>query len=168
MAPQPLNKTQRYISPEVTRVYQVAEVADLANPTRQELDAGTSVDLSDEIAAMTGWEVSADRVAVPDLGTRKTGRISGRVNPGDAQITYYASQDTDDVRQVQKRGDRFYIYILDGGDVTGQLARGFEVEVSAVTPTVDVAGTEGARVVVDYSINDWAEEVIIPATNGGG
>jgi len=157
----PLTATERYISPEVTKVYWVESIADITSPARAELDAGT--DLTNEIASMTGWEVAADRVAVPDLGTRFTGRISGRVNPGDAQITFYASQDTEDVRDVLARGDKGFIYIADGGDVPTQKARVFAVEVSAVTPTVDVAGTEAARVVVDFSITAVAEQVEIPA-----
>ncbi|WFE45303.1 hypothetical protein [Verrucosispora sp. WMMD1129] len=162
MAPQPLPTTQRYINPEVTTVYLVPEIADLDAPERSELDDAESVDLTPEIAAMTGWEVSTDRVAVPDLATRKTGRISGRINPGDASITFYASDDTEDVRTVIQRGDRTNIVILDGGDVDGQSMRVFAVEVSAVTPTVDVAGSEAARVMVDFAINDWAESAVVP------
>jgi len=157
----PLTATERYISPEVTKVYWVETIADITSPQRAELDAGT--DLTNEIASMTGWEVAADRVAVPDLGTRFTGRISGRVNPGDAQITFYASQDTADVRDVLARGDKGFVYIADGGDVPTQKARVFAVEVSAVTPTVDVAGTEAARIMVDFSITAVAEQVEIPA-----
>lgn len=162
MAPQKLAATNRYISPEVTKVYLVQTVATLAEPTREELDDVTSYDLSDEIAAMTGWEIAADRVAVPDLGTKKTGRITGRINPGDGQISFYADQETGDIRDVLTRGDLRYIYILDGGDVPGQKGRGFDVEVSSITPTVGVAGTEGERIMVDFSIRDWAEEVTIP------
>jgi len=163
MAPAPLNTTERYINPEVTVTYWVTAIVDMAAPTRDELDAGTSVDLTGEIAAMSGWEVSADRVTVPDLGSKKTGRITGRINPGDGQIVFYASSDTEDVRDVKQRGDTGFIVILDGGDVEGQKGRVFAVEVSSLTPTVDVGGTEGARIMVDYSINDWAEEITIPA-----
>lgn len=163
MPPAALPATERYISPEVAVVYWVLTVANLNAPDRAELEAVTSVDLTAEVAAMQGWEISADRVAVPDLGTRKTGRISGRVNPGDAQITFYASQDTDDVRSVIQRGDHGVVFIADGGDVAGQSCRLFAVEVSAVTPTVDVAGTEGARVMIDFSISDWSENAVIPA-----
>nr|MDT0660866.1 hypothetical protein [Micromonospora sp. DSM 115978] len=162
MAPQPLPATTRYISPEVTATYSVPTIAVLGEPTREELDHATAVDLTPEIAAMTGWEISGDRVAVPDLGTRKTGRISGRINPGDAQISFYASQDTADVRTVIQRGDRTNIVILDGGDVPGQSMRVFAVEVTAVTPTVGVAGTEGERVIIDFAISDWSENAVVP------
>lgn len=156
-----LNPTDRYIAPEVTKVYLVPAIAVLTAPTRVELDAGT--DLTKEIAGMTGWEIAADRVNTPDLGTKFTGRITGRVNPGDSQITFYASQDTADVRDVLARGDKTFIWIADGGDVQGQKARVFSVEVSAVTPTTDVAGTEASRIMVDFSIRAVAEETTIPA-----
>lgn len=157
----PITATDRFINPEVTQVYFLATVADIeAGPLRSELDAGD--DLTDEIAAMTGWEITADRVAVPDLGSRFTGRISGRVNPGDAQIVFYADQQTTDIRDVLARGDTGYIFIADGGDVAGQKARLFEVDVSAVTPTTDVAGTEGARIMVDFSTKRVNEAVSIP------
>lgn len=165
MAPAPLSETTRFINPEVTVVYWLVAATTLATPTRAELDAVTASDLTGEIAAMDGWTIASDRVAVPDLGTKFTGRIGGRTNPGDAQITFYASEDTVDVRDVLTRGDRGFVYILDGGDVEGQKARGFEVEVSSVSPTVDVAGTEAARIMVDFSINRVAEEVAIPATS---
>lgn len=156
-----INATNRYINPEVTVVYFMDTVADLsAGPTRSELDAGQ--DFTAEIAAMTGWEIAADRVAVPDLGTKFTGRISGRVNPGDSQIVFYASADTDDIRQVLTRGDQGFVFIADGGDVVGQKARLFAVDVNAVSPTTAVEGTEAARVMVDFAITDVNEDVDIP------
>lgn len=161
MAPSPLSETTRYIAPEVTKTYWLPTIADTASPTRVEIDAGT--DLTAEVAAADGWQVGADRVAVPDLGTKFTGRISGRVNPGDAQMTFYASQDTADIRDLLARGDSGYIYIADGGDVAGQKARVFSVDVSAVTPTLDVAGTEASRVMVDFSVKAVVEETTIPA-----
>jgi len=161
MPPAKLNKTRRFINPEVTKTYWIETFADINAPQRAEIDAG--VDLTDEIAGMTGFEVRADRVPTPDLGSKKTGRITGRVNPGDAQITFYGDRGTQDIRDVLSRGDRGHIMILDGGDIAGQKARVFAVEVSAITPTTDVAGTESARIMVDFSIEDWAEEVTIPA-----
>jgi hypothetical protein len=157
----PIAETNRYIGPEVTVVYFLDTVADLdGGPTRSELDLGQ--DLTHEIAAMTGWEITSDRVAVPDLGSRFTARISGRTNPGDSQIVFYADQATDDIRSVLARGDQGYVYIADGGDVAGQKARLFAVDVSAVTPTTDVGGTEAARVMVDFAITGVNESVTIP------
>lgn len=160
MAPTPLNTTNRYIPPEVTAVYWVPTIADINNPTRLEIDAGT--DLTAEVGGMTGWEVSAERVPTPDLGSKFTGRIGGRVNPGDAQISFYASEDTMDIRDLLARGDVGYVYIADGGDVAGQKARVFQVDVSAVTPTIEVAGSTPAMVNVDFSTRRAAEETTIP------
>lgn len=157
----PLPATSRYIQPEVTVVVFMDTVADIDAITRTEIDAGT--DFSGEIAGGSGWEISADRVAVPDLGNRFTGRISGRVNPGDAQLVLYADETTADVRDVLARGDQGYVYIAWGGDVPTQKASVFEVDVSAVSQPLDVAGTEGARINVDFGINRVAENIEIPA-----
>ncbi|MFO7164907.1 MAG: hypothetical protein DIU75_016380 [Mycolicibacterium hassiacum] len=158
--PNPLTPTDRYISPGTEKTYWIPEIADINDPQRAEIEAGT--DLSAEIASKTGWEVRADRVPVPDEGSKFTGRITGRVNPGDAQITFYASRDTQDIRTLLHRGDKGYIFIADGGDVPGQIARVFAVEVAAVTPTTNSEGSEAKRIIVDFAITDVAEEVIIP------
>lgn len=155
-------ETIRYINPEVTVVVFMDTVADLdAGPTRTELDAGQ--DYTGEIAGMSGWEASADRVAVPDLKRKFVSRIAGRVNPGDSQIVFYASQDTNDIRQIHARGDKGFVWIADGGDVPTQKSRLFAVDISSVSPTTDVGGTEGARVMVDYAITGVNEDVDVPA-----
>lgn len=159
--PAPLSKTKRYTAPGITKTYFLPAVAILTAPSRAEMEAGS--DHTKEIADMTGWEVKADRIAAPDLGSKLTGKTNGRVNVGDAQISYYASEDTQDVRQVLQRDDVGFIMILDGGDVEGQLARVFAVQVAAVTPSISVAGSENSRIMVDFSINDVAEQVTIPA-----
>lgn len=166
--PQPLPKTKRYINPEATTVYLIKEVEDLDAITREEIDAATSIDLTGEIESMTGWEISTDRVSVPDLGSKKTGKIAGRVNPGDAQITFYGDESTVDVRDAIERGDRCVIVILDGGDVPGRKMRPFETSVSGVTPTTDVKGADPVRVVIDFAIEDWAEGAEVPAVVTGG
>lgn len=159
----PLNRTDRYIAPGVTKTYMLPVVATLGLVTRVEINQAGSWDLTGEIAAATGWEIKSNRVPTPDMGTPFTGRADGRTEPGDAQITFYASRDTNDVRQILQRGDRHVIYIADGGDVPGQLARAFRVSISAVTPTYDVGGTEATRIMVDYSISQVEERLIIPA-----
>ena len=159
--PSPLAPTKRYVAPEVTKTYWAANVADINTGVRNEMEAG--VDLTGEIAAMAGWEISADRVPTPDLASKRTGRITGRINPGDASITFHASETTADIRDVLERGDRGYIFILDGGDVPNRKMRVFKVEVAAITPNIDVAASENSRIVVAFSIEDWAEKVANPA-----
>lgn len=161
MAPTPLNPTDRYIHPETIKCYWVAAIANTSAPSRAELNAGT--DLTAEVADAAGWEVSAERQAVPDAGTQFTARISGRINPGDSQITFWADKQTNDIRDLLSRGDVGHIVWLWGGDVAGQKMDVFPVEVSAIGKPVQIGG-EPARIMVDFSVRKLpAEDVTIPA-----
>ncbi len=159
--PTALTPTQRYTAPEITKCYLVPAIANIASPTRPELEAGQNA--TKEIAGQSGWEISADRVPAPDLGSKRTGRVTGRLNPGDASITFHASQTTVDVRRTLLRGTKWYVVWLDGGDVAGQWGRVFYCEVASNTPTTNVEGSENARIVVNFSILDWSESFTIPA-----
>lgn len=161
MATPAITVTDRYIHPETLKIYWLPAVANVNAVTRAEMNAGS--DLTAEVADATGWEVSADRVAVPDAGSKFTARISGRVNPGDAQITLWADKQTTDIRDLLSRGDSGYILMLYGGDVAGQKMDVFPVEVSAVSKPVQLGG-EAARIMVDFSIRRVpGEDVAIPA-----
>lgn len=159
--PTPLTATQRYIAPGTTKYYWATSVADITAGVRAEMEAGT--DLTKEVAAAENWTVAANRVPTPDLGDKFTGRIGGRVDPGDASITFHASKTTADVRTLLHRDDTGYIYILHGGDVEGQTMDVFKVEVSSVSKPTNVDGGENARVMVSFSIIAYAENVTIPA-----
>jgi len=156
-----LTATQRYIAPGTTKYYYATSCADITAPLRAEMEAGT--DLTKEVAAADGWSVAADRVATPDLGSKFTGRIGGRVNPGDASINFHASKTTADVRTLLHRDDTGYVFVLHGGDVPGQTMDVYKVDVSSVSKPTNVDGGENARVMVSFSINDVAENVTIPA-----
>src|SRR5690554_4879036 len=98
MAATPLNPTTRYIPPGVRQYYFVPTIADKNAPTRTELDAGT--DLTGEIAEVSGFQATSESVDTPDLLSRFTSRVPGRITADDSSITFYASQDSDDVRTL--------------------------------------------------------------------
>jgi hypothetical protein len=136
-------------------------VSYLTAVTRSELNAG--LDLSNEIAEMPNWGVSANRVPVPDLGKKFVSKISGRIETGDAQIVFYASSSTVDVRAVLARGHVGYIVILHGGDVAGRKMDVFPYEVAAVSKPIDVTGGP-ALITLDFSLTRIpAEDLAIPA-----
>ncbi len=154
--------SDRYIHPEVAKVYWLPACANVNAPTRPEMNAGT--DVTKEIADAQGWDVAAERQPVPDAGSRFTARISGRINPGDSQITFWADQQTTgDIRVLLSRGLQGFIMIMGGGDVPGQKADVYPVEVSAISKPLNIGG-EPARIVVDFSIRKLpGEDVTIPA-----
>lgn len=158
----PLVATDRYIHPEIAKTYWLPACANVNAPSRAEMNAGT--DLTREIADAAGWEVSAERQPVPDLGSKFTARISGRINPGDSQLSFWADQQTTgDIRALLTRGLQGFIMIMLGGDVAGQKADVYPVEVSAISKPLQVGG-EPARIMVDFSIRRLpGEDVTIPA-----
>lgn len=160
MAPPALNPSDRYIHPETAKVYLIDAVANILTPLRGEIDAG--IDITGEIAEMTGWEVPANLQPVPDLGKKLTGRIGGRIEPADSSIMFYADRGTADIRDVVARGDQTHVMILHGGDVAGQKSDLFKVEVASVSKPINVAG-DPARIPVMFAINNVAEDVAIPA-----
>lgn len=162
MVATPLAVTDRYVAPETTRTYLVDSIASIDAPTRLELDAGT--DLTAEIATATGWATAAANVAVPDGGTLFTSNIPGRITPEDASIAFYASKDTNDIRDVIARGDETHIVILHGGDVAGQKMDVWPVRVRSVSKPIDYAASGAAMVNVQFSnTREPAEDVAIPA-----
>lgn len=162
MVATPLGATDRYVAPETTKTYLVDSIASLSAPTRQELDAGT--DLTAEIATATGWATAAANVPVPDGGSLFTSNIPGRVNPEDATIAFYASADTNDIRDVLARGDETHIVFLHGGDVAGQKMDVWPVRVRSVSKPIDYAASGAAMVNVQFSnTREPAEDVEIPA-----
>lgn len=161
--PEPVNTALRYIHPETAVVYWVPEIEDVNAPTRLELEHEDAVDLTREIADAPGWGVSANRVAVPDLGFRFTSRISGRIDPEDSQMVFYASEDTEDIRDVLSRGDRGHVVIMHGGDVVGQKMDVYPVQVVSLSKPLNVAG-DPAQITVDFAVTGMpGEDVEIPA-----
>lgn len=156
MAATPLTTSTRYIHPAVAVVIWVDTIADIHAPTRVELDAGT--DLTGEIADAPGWGVSANRVPTPDLGTKFTSRIAGRIDPEDGQIVFYTSSDGEDIRTLLGLGDRGNLVICYAGDVEDHPASVFPVEVTALSEPLSVAG-DPAQLTIDFA------ETAEPATN---
>lgn len=156
-----LPKTNRYIMPGVSKVYYLPAVNDpVAGPTRQEITAGT--DLSAEIADIAGFSTTTNMVDTPDLGSRFTSQIPGRVSAETSSLTIYADRGGDDVSAVLPRDTEGYIYFMDGGDVPGDKADLFEVTVSSNSKTRSADGAV-VRVVTFAITTEPREGLVIPA-----
>lgn len=129
MAPPPLSPTIRYFPPGLRRVYWLLATSNYNAPTRPELNAG--VDISAEISAMSGWSVTSAAVDVPDMGTRFTSQIPGRLTSATNDITCYTSANSIDARSVFIRGQSGFICLLWEGDFSGQKMDVFPVTVMA-------------------------------------
>jgi hypothetical protein len=110
----------------------VAAIANKNAPTRAELNAG--VDLSAEIAAASGWALVANMVDMPDLGSRFTSQVGGRLTSGPNDLTMYLSANGVDARSLLPRGTTGFIVTLLEGDNTGGKMNVFPVVVTSQAP----------------------------------
>lgn len=161
MAAPAITASTRYFDPETTKVYFVATIASKAAPTRLELDAGT--DLSPEIADLSGWVISGEDVATPDLGTRFTSNIPGREAADDSSLTLYADDGGADARTIMPAGTNGFIVWLDGGDVTANKMDVYPVRVRSVGKMRNLQN-EAAKLQFQFSITSKpASNVAVPA-----
>jgi hypothetical protein len=159
MPPSPLSATTRYIPPGTRKIYWVTTMASYQSPTRAELNAG--IDLSAEIAEMSGFTTTSDTVETPDLSTRFTAKIPGRIKADDSSLSFYASSSSSDVRTVLPRDTAGYVVILWEGDITGQRCDVFpaKVTVSALDGNME----DPEKVNVSFAITRVpAANVVIP------
>lgn len=162
MAAPAASATSRYINPGTTKVYLVDTIANKNAPTRAELDDG--LDVSEQIASVSGWLVSGAAVETPDLASEFTSNIPGRTNAAESSIEYWADKTGQDLRDRSERNTNLFVVWMDGGDVAGYLMDIFPVRVLSQGKTRSVEGTDAARVPVQYSITSVpAENVEIPA-----
>ncbi|MGW4426433.1 phage tail tube protein [Streptosporangium sp. NPDC004631] len=161
MAATPIAAATRYINPETTKVLWLPAVANKNAPTRSEINAGT--DLSGDVADNSGWVVTSNQSDAPDMGSRFTGKVAGRITADDSSLSMYASKDSIDARALMPRDTSAYVMWMDGGDVPGRKGDVFPVTVSSVGKPRSV-GDEPARINFSYAITSApAENVTIPA-----
>lgn len=156
-----ITASTRYFDVGLTVVYYLPAVANTSAPTRAEMDAGTN--LSREIAEIDGWSVTSNTIETPDLSTKFVSQIGGRIEAADSSLTFYASSNSVDVRNLLPRDTTGFIMWLDAGDVPTQKADVYPITVRSVSKMRSV-GSEAARIKVDFAITRQpAENVTIPA-----
>lgn len=160
MGATPIAATTRYFAPEIVKILFVPTITSKSAPTREQLDGGK--DLTAEISAIDGWTVSSDMIDAPDYGSRFTSQTSGRLKADNSSLTFYASQDTDDIRAILTRDTTGFVVIMWGGDVEGQLCDVFPIIVSSVGKSLP--DNADADIQVMFAITSPpAEDVAIPA-----
>jgi hypothetical protein len=159
MPPSPLTPTVRYVPPGTRKVYWVTTIATYTSPSRGELNAG--IDLSNEIADITGFTVTSGTADTPDLSSRFVSQIPGQITAASSSLIFYASNTSSDVRTVLPRDTAGFVVILWEGDVTGQRCDVFPAKVTASAPDGNMQNPE--RINVTFSITKIpAVNVVIP------
>jgi hypothetical protein len=160
MAATPITTSDRYYVQGTSKVIWVASISNPASPTRSEINAGT--DLSDEIAATSGWEVTGNTEDTPALGSVFIGKVPSTTTADDSSLTFYADSTSTDVRSLLSRGSSGYIIWMDEGDVESYLMDVFPVRVTSATPQRDISSV--AQIMVNFAImREPSQNVAIPA-----
>lgn len=164
MAVTVIHPTARYIPEGTTKVYWSPGTGAFANynsPGTAELRATATLDLTKEISEMGDWSVTSDSVDAPDLGSRFTSQIPGKISVDGSTITLYADQQTNDIRKQIIRDQAGYITILSGGDVTAQTMDVFPVKVASVAKPTSLDNP--STVMITFTVTAIpAENVAIP------
>lgn len=154
--------SSHYINAGTTCVLWVPTIANISAPTRAELNAGT--DLARENSASEGWNIVSEQVPIPNMRSRFTGSIPGRLTADDSKLTMYASIDGVDARTLMPREGEGNIVWMDGGDVAGYLMDIFPVTIASHGKERSVEGSTAAIIDIMYSITEEpAVDIAIPA-----
>jgi hypothetical protein len=160
MAAPNITASTRYARFGVTRVVYAPACANIASPTRAEINAGT--DLSNEVSEISGFQVTSNFIDTPDLGTSFTAKVAGRTSADDSSITMYASVNSVDVRTLLPRGTTGFLMWFDEGDVAGRRFDIYPITVGSVPK--DRSIEEASRMSVNVAITRTpAENVVVPA-----
>jgi hypothetical protein len=160
MVATPIAASTRYIPPGTRAYYWVPTIANKAAPTRAELDAGT--DLTGEVAEVSGFQTTSESTDTPDLGSRFTSKIPGRITADDSSITLYASENSQDVRQLLPRDTAGFVVQFPEGDVAGRTMDVFPVKVSSAPKETSIE--DPGKVMVQFTVtSEPVENVTVPA-----
>ncbi|MEI5520658.1 hypothetical protein WB388_08590 [Streptomyces brasiliscabiei] len=160
MVATPISASTRYIPPGTRQYYFVPSIAAKSAPLRAELDAGT--DLTGEVAEVSGFQTTSESTDTPDLGSRFTSKIPGRITADDSSITLYASEDSQDVRQLLPRDTAGFVVQFPEGDVAGRTMDVFPVKVSSAPKETSIE--DPGKIMVQFTVtSEPAENLTVPA-----
>lgn len=154
----------RFANYDTTVIHFVPTIASTTlAATRAEINAGT--DLTGEISDVSGWSLTGATIDAPDLKSEFVSKVAGRTSAEDSSLTFYASENSTDVRSVLPYKTSGYIVVMPGGDVptTGKM-NVYPVRVTNPgVPTVST-GDELSKITIGFAITREPKlDVAIPA-----
>jgi hypothetical protein len=160
MSATPITTSNRYYRQGISKVLWLPTVATLSAPSRAEINAGT--DLSPEISASSGWEVTGNTEDTSALGSAFIGKVPSTTTAGDSSLTFYSDSTSVDVRSLLVRNANGFIVWMDEGDVVGYLMDIFPVRVTGVPKQRDISSV--STIMVNFAtLREPAENIAIPA-----
>lgn len=161
MSATPIESFTRYFLPGTTKILITPVIANLAvGATRAEITAST--DVSEEVAAISGWSITSQNQDAPDLGGRFVQQIAGRLSAAESSITFYNDKAGADIRDLLELDQETYVVLLDGGDVAASPMDCYKVTVTSLAKMREIEGI--GRTQVTFAIRAYAENLVVPAT----
>jgi hypothetical protein len=154
--------SKRFIRRGVSKYKFSPTLASPATVTRTELD--TAEDLSDEVADVSGWQLTNNNVPTPDMGSDFDSSIPGTDSAADSSFTFYEDFDAELIETLLPKGTEGFVIILRKGDKPASTSMDiFPVRV-AVKGSEHSAGNDPARFMVTFNITARPElDVAVPA-----
>jgi hypothetical protein len=160
MAATPIAASSRYVPQGVTHYNWLPACANIASPTRAEINAGT--DLTPELAEAGDWAINSQPIDTPDYAAAFTPQITGNITADNTTLNMYADLASTDVRTLLPRGTTGFIVKLPSGDVAGRKMDVFPVKVGSQGKP-NAIGTPSTINLIFYVTRAPAENVTIPA-----
>lgn len=129
MVATPIAATDRYTPAGVVAFYWVETIADISDPTRSELDAGS--DLTGEVFEAVGWRLQSERRNIQAVGEEFRSELEGSLAADDTRLLMWADRTGADVSTLLSRGSAGHVVVLHGGDVAGSPMDVWPVRVAA-------------------------------------
>lgn len=110
-----------------------------------------TVELTDDIAEISGFALTSGTIPTPDLGSRYTKTIPGEDTTADSSFTMYDTDGTNAIRTALTKGAIGYIALLPYGNAATKRAEVWTVQVTGVNDQWTVAN-EPARYVISFAV----------------
>ncbi len=152
-----------------TKVVACPTVANLAAPTRAEINAGTVLNLPGTyvhagLVEMSGFEAASEFIDVPDAATDFTGKIAGRKTAGEPMMRFYEDDASSTIRTALAEGTSGYVIRMPYGDVPTKRCEVYPVTIASVNTSQLTSGNDPATFEVKVAVTaNPSKNAVIPA-----
>jgi hypothetical protein len=151
----------RFFRRGISKITFVPTIADVAVPSRAEIDAGTK--LSPQIGDIGGLQFTNSPIATPDLESTFTTTIPGEDTSDNPQLTFYDDDSAEVIRTALAKGTKGYLVLLPYGDVPTKRAEVWPVESTGVNDEWST-GNDPARFTVQFGVTAVPDQdSVVPA-----
>lgn len=131
------------------------------SPTRPEITAGT--DLTPQLTAMAGFQLSNSPIPTPNLAEKFTSQIEGEDTVADSSITFLDDDTVSTIRTALAKGTSGFIVLFPYGDVPTKRCEVWAITSTGVNDEWSV-GNDPARFAVGFAVTKTpTQNGVVPA-----